>query len=220
LSLAPAQTSGRPFSGDIEFFAGQIDRLTESLAHELPSGFAERVRYRPSELTPFPGRFSFERFPCFRKTAGCFSPLDPTQEVALMKGNQMGATTAVLETVLLYNIMRDPKAQMYVTADAGLVRTSVQVRVEKMIDNAGARVLIFSQSRKKKGSRNTGATAVAKEYPGGYLDSDRFLPRQRSLPTLAAIVSYLDSERSRPWQRSFPTLTAIAVNLNSDRCQP
>jgi len=58
----------------------------------------------------------------------CFSPESPIQEVALMKGNQMGATTAVLETILLYNIMCAPKAQMYVTADAGLMKTSVLVR--------------------------------------------------------------------------------------------
>jgi hypothetical protein len=162
LSLAPTQAGEPAFSGGIEFLAGQIDTLTESLAHELPSGFVERVRYLASDLTPFPGRFSFERFPCFRKTAGCFSPLDPAQEVVLMKGNQTGATTATLETVLLCSIMSDPKAQMYVTADAGLMRTSVQVRVEKMIDNAGARDLIFIQPRKKKGSRNTGDTAIAK----------------------------------------------------------
>ena len=157
------------YSGDVDFLLDQIDKITDSLHHELPSEFIERVRYLTSDLTPFPGKFSFEKFPYFREIVDCFSPLDPTTEVVLMKGAQMGATTAVLETVLLYNIMSDPKAQMYVTADAGLMRTSVQVRIEKMIDNAGARDLIFSQSRKKKGSRNTGDTAIAKEYPGGYL---------------------------------------------------
>jgi phage terminase large subunit GpA-like protein len=125
------------YPGDIDFFIERIGRITDSLRHELPSGFVERVRYLTSDLTPFPGKFSFEKFPYFRKIVDCFSPLDPTQEVVLMKGNQMGATTAVLETVLLYNIMSDAKAQMYVTADAGLMRTSVQVRIEKMIDNAG-----------------------------------------------------------------------------------
>ncbi|MDR0785581.1 MAG: phage terminase large subunit family protein [Treponema sp.] len=156
-------------AGDVDFILESFGALTDSRSHELPSAFVERVRYLTADLTPFPGRFSFDRFPYFRKIVDCFSPLDSTQEIVLMKGNQMGATTAVLETVLLYNIMSDPKAQMYVTADAGLMRTSVQVRIEKMIDNAGARNLIFSQSRKKKGARNTGDTANAKEYPGGYL---------------------------------------------------
>jgi phage terminase large subunit GpA-like protein len=157
------------YEGDADFLIEQTGKLTDSLRHELPSEFIERVRYLTSDLTPFPGKFSFDKFPYFRKIVDCFNPLDPTKEVVLMKGNQMGATTAVLETILLYNIMSDPKAQMYVTADAGLIRTSVQIRIEKMIDNAGARDLLFPQSRKKKGSRNTGDTAIAKEYPGGYL---------------------------------------------------
>jgi phage terminase large subunit GpA-like protein len=183
------------YSGDIDFLIGQIGRITDSLHHELPSEFVERVRYLTSDLTPFPGKFSFEKFPYFRKIVDCFSPLDPTQEVVLMKGNQMGATTAVLETVLLYNIMSDAKAQMYVTADAGLMRTSVQVRIEKMIDNAGARDLIFSQARKKKGSRNTGDTAIAKEYPGGYLHcfGGRSPARFRGLSYPCALADEVDA---------------------------
>jgi phage terminase large subunit GpA-like protein len=147
------------YSGDAEFLIEQISKLTDSLRYESPSEFVERVRYLTSDLTPFPGKFSFDKFPYFKKIVDCFNPLDPTKEVVFMKGNQIGATTAVLETILLYNIMSDPKAQMYVTADAGLKRTSVQIKIEKMIDNAGARDLIFPQSRKRKGSRNTGDTA-------------------------------------------------------------
>jgi phage terminase large subunit GpA-like protein len=157
------------YEGDADFLIKQIEGLTDSLHHELPSEFVERVRYLAAGLTPFPGKFSFDKFPYFRKIVDCFNPLDPTREVAVMKGNQMGATTALNETVVLYNIMCDPKAQMYVTADAGLARTSVQIRIEKMIDGAGARDLIFAQSRKRKGSRNSGDTATAKEYPGGYI---------------------------------------------------
>jgi phage terminase large subunit GpA-like protein len=157
------------YEGDADFFIEQIGGLTDSLHHELPSEFIERTRYLTSDLTPFPGKFSFDKFPYFREIVDCFNPQNPTKEIVIKKGNQIGATTAVLETVLLYNIMSDPKAQMYVTADAGLMRTSVQVKIEKMIDNAGARDLIFSQSRKRKGSQNSGDTGIAKEYPGGYL---------------------------------------------------
>jgi phage terminase large subunit GpA-like protein len=157
------------YEGDIDFLIEQLGKLTDSLIHEPPSEFIERVRYIPKGLTPFPGKFSFDKFPYFRKIVDCFNPLDPTKEVVFMKGNQIGATTAVLETIILYNIMSDPKAQMCVTADAGLARTNVQTRIETMIDNAGARDLIFSQSRKKKGSRNTGDTTMEKQYPGGYI---------------------------------------------------
>ncbi|MDR2052874.1 MAG: phage terminase large subunit family protein [Treponema sp.] len=195
MSAADSLYKKNIYSGDIDFIIEQIGKITDSLHHELPSEFVERIRYLTSDLTPFPGKFSFEKFPYFRKIVDCFSPLDPTQEVVLMKGNQMGATTAVLETVLLYNIMSDSKAQMYVTADAGLMRTSVQVRIEKMIDNAGARDLIFSQARKKKGSRNTGDTAIAKEYPGGYLHcfGGRRPARFRGLSYPCALADEVDA---------------------------
>ena len=183
------------FHGDIDFLVEQIEKLTDSLHHELPSDFIERVRYLTSDLTPFPGKFSFEKFPYFRELVDCFSPDNPTQEIALMKGNQMGATTAVLETVLLYNIMSAPKAQMYVTADAGLMKLSVQVKIEKMIDNAGARDLIFSQSRKKKGSKNTGDTGNAKEYLGGYLHffGSRSPDRFRGMSYPCALADEVDA---------------------------
>jgi phage terminase large subunit GpA-like protein len=189
------ESGARVFPGDIDFLCEQIKKLTDSFSHELPSEFVERVRILTSDLTPFPGPFSFDRTPYFREIVDCFSPLSPIREVALMKGNQLGATTVILETILLYNIMCDPKAQMYVTADAGLVRTSVQVRIEKMIDNAGARDLIFSQSRKKKGSRNTGDTAIAKEYPGGYLHcfGGRSPARFRGLSYLCALADEVDA---------------------------
>ena len=154
---------------DIDFLIERFGALTERQVYELPSEFAERVRYLPADLTPFPGRFNWERFPYFKKIVDCMAPDNPIREVVLMKGNQLGGTTAIIETIILYNIMSNPTAQAYITADAGLMKTSMQTKIEKMIDNAGARDLIFSQNRKQKGSRDTGDTAFSKEYPGGYL---------------------------------------------------
>jgi phage terminase large subunit GpA-like protein len=183
------------FWGDIDFLIKGFRGLTDSVYRERPSEFVERVRYLPSQLTPFPGKFSYDRTPYFRKIVDCFSPLDSTREVALMKGNQLGATTDVLETVILYHIMSDPKAQMYVTADAGLAKMSASTRIEQMLDLSGARRLIFSQARKKRGSRNTGDTAVAKEYPGGYLHifGGRSPARFRGLSYPVALADEVDA---------------------------
>ena len=49
--------------GDVDFLIERFGALTEKQVYELPSVFAERVRYLPADLTPFPGRFSWERFP-------------------------------------------------------------------------------------------------------------------------------------------------------------
>ncbi|GHU24455.1 terminase [Spirochaetia bacterium] len=187
--------SSRIFKGDLDFLIEQFSRLTDSLRHEKPSDFIERVRTLTADLTPFPGRFSFDRFPYFRKILDCFDPMDPTREVVLMKGNQLGATTALIENLILYHIMCDPKPQMYVTADAGLMKTSVAIRVEKMFDSSGARPLLFSQSQKKAGSRNTGDTAIAKEYPGGYLHfyGGKSPARFRGISYPVALVDEVDA---------------------------
>ena len=153
----------------IDFLIDQFNKIPVKQEYELPSKFAERVRKLPKELSPFFGYFSYKRFPYFVEIVDNFHPLNPVREVVLMKGNQLGSNVSVLETLLLYDIMIDPKPQCFITADTGLIRTNVNVRIESMINIAGIRHLIFAQSPKAKGSRNTGDTANAKEYPGGFL---------------------------------------------------
>jgi phage terminase large subunit GpA-like protein len=94
--------------------------------------------------------------------------------------------------------MADPKSQMFITADQGLMKTGVNTRIETMINTAGARPLIFAQSPKAKGSKNTGDTGNAKEYPGGFLhfygskNPDKF--RQNSYQ--CAVVDEIDAYKS------------------------
>jgi len=153
----------------IDFLIEQFEKIPVAQIYELPSQFAERVRKLPKELSPFPGPFRFYRFPYFKEIVDNFHPANPIREVVLMKGNQLGSNVSVLETLLLYDIMIDPKPQCFVTADTGLIKTGVNNRIETMINLAGARHLIFAQAPKSKGSKNTGDTGYAKEYPGGFL---------------------------------------------------
>jgi phage terminase large subunit GpA-like protein len=81
----------------------------------------------------------------------------------------MGATTAVLESGILYNIGADPKAQLFITADTELAKAGVQLKIDRMIDEAGLKHLIFSQAKKKKGNEDSGDTTTMKQYPGGFL---------------------------------------------------
>jgi phage terminase large subunit GpA-like protein len=183
---------------DIEFLVEHFEKLTTVQEYELPSEFAERVRYLPKGLTPFPGKFSFSRHPYFIKIVDLFHPLNPAREIVFMKGNQIGSNTDILETVLLYNIMVNPQSQLFVTADKELMETGVNIRIESMINYAGARRLIFAQAQKSKGSKNTGDKTNAKEYPGGYLhfygskNPDKF--RQNSYQT--ALADEIDAYKS------------------------
>ena len=156
-------------NNEIDFLINQFSKITDELKYENPSDFAERVRYLPKELSPFPGKFSYSKFPYFKKIVNMFHPLHPAREVVFMKGNQLGSNVSVLEVILLYYIMIDPAPQMFITADAGLIRTGVNTRIEAMINYAGARNLIFAQSKKARGSHSTGDTGNEKQYPGGFL---------------------------------------------------
>ncbi len=181
-------------ASDIDFLIERFSALTDKQEYELPSEFAERVRYLSGDLTPFPGKFSWERFPYFVEIVDNFAPDNPIREVTILKGNQLGCTTCVLETILLYNIMVNPSPQAYITADAALMKTSIQIKVEKMIDSAGARDLIFSQNKKQKGKKDSGDTAFAKEYPGGYLHSfgSRSPAKFRSISYKVEVVDEVD----------------------------
>jgi len=154
---------------DYEFLAEQFRLLTSERNYELPHLFAERVRYIDKELTPFPGRFSYDRFPYFKKIVDAFAPDNPTHRIIVMKGNQLGATTGILETVMLYNIMSSPASQLFVLTDELMAKSAMSTKIDRMIDGAGARKLIYAQAKKAAASRNTGDTTLRKEYPGGYL---------------------------------------------------
>ncbi len=156
-------------NNDIDFLIDQFKLVTDKRVFKLPSDYAEEVRYLDKELTPFPGKFSFDKAPFFREIVDLFAPDNPTRKVALLKGNQMAATTSLLEPIILYNIGCNPNPIMLVEPDEDMAEQAMNTKVDRMIDASGLRGLIFGQSRKAAGAKNTGDTKLKKEFPGGYL---------------------------------------------------
>ena len=154
---------------DVDFLIEQFKDIVNERVFKLPSEYTEEVRYLDKELTPFPGKFSFDRAPFFREIVDLFSPDSPCRKVVVMKGNQMAATTSLLEPIVLYNIGANPGPQLLVEPDDDMAKQAMNTKIDRMIDGAGLRALIFAQSKKAAGARNTGDTALKKEYPGGYL---------------------------------------------------
>lgn len=154
---------------DVDFLIEQFGHLTASRSYLKPSEFIEKVRYIDRALSPFPGKFSYDKFPYFREIVDQFAPNCPTRRVFVMKGNQVGATTGILESIMMYYIGENPAPQLYILPDEGMARDAMRTKIDPTIDNCNLRSLIFSQSRKAKGSKNTGDTGLKKEYTGGYL---------------------------------------------------
>ena len=154
---------------DVDFLTKEISNLTAKRQYIKPSDYVEKVRYMDKDLTPFPGKFSFKQFPYFREIVDNFSPESPIHKVYIMKGNQLGATTAILETVMLYGIGCNPSPMLYVLPDEGMAKLAMDTKIDRMIDSSGLRGKIFAQTKKAAGARNTGDTSFKKEFTGGYL---------------------------------------------------
>lgn len=159
----------RQHSDDIEFLKDNFRRLTSARNYELPSVYTEKVRYIDKELSPLYGRFSYDSFPYFRKIVDCFSPDSTVERVVVLKGAQIGATTSILEPVMLYNMGCRPSSILYVNPTADMAKKAMATKIERMIDSSGIRGLIGAQTRKAARSRGTGDTATAIEFYGGYL---------------------------------------------------
>lgn len=159
----------RVIESDIDFLIEQFGQIVQDRVYKLPSVYTEEVRYLDKELTPFPGKFSFDKAPFFREIVDLFCPDNPTRKIVVMKGNQMAATTSLLEPVLLYYMGCSPASVLLVEPDDAMAKDAMGIKVERMIDGSGLRNIIGSQTKKAAGSRSTGDTSLRKEYPGGYL---------------------------------------------------
>lgn len=154
---------------DIDFLIERFSVLTEKREYALPADYIESVRYLDKSLSPFPGKFSYEKFPYFREIVNRLSPADPVRYVFVMKGNQCGYTTGVLEPGMMYFVGSVPEEQALVLPDGTMATDYAKTKLEACIDNCGLRPLISSQARKSKGSKDTGDTTLRKQYPGGSL---------------------------------------------------
>ena len=154
---------------DIDFLIERFARLPERREYERPSEYIQRVRYIDRSLSPFPGKFSYDKFPYFKEIVDNLSPESPAKYIFVMKGNQCGYTTGVLEPGMMYFIGSDPEEQALFLPDDGMVRRYSETKLENCIDNCGLRERITSTSKKAKGARTTGDTVFHKQYPGGNL---------------------------------------------------
>ena len=154
---------------DIDFLLEQFGKLRVRHEYVAPSDYIQRVRYIDKSLSPFPGKFSYDRFPYFKEIVDRLSPEDPTRYIFVMKGNQCGYTTGVLEPGMMYFIGANPEETALVLPDGTMATEYAKTKLENCIDNCGLRPLLGSQAKKAKGSKDTGDITLHKQYPGGSL---------------------------------------------------
>jgi len=77
-----------------------IDGSEYLLSNMKPSDWAEANRIMTTDVSPFPGKFSFDMTPYLREPLDCMSPNHPARIVVTMKGAQIGFSTGVIENAV------------------------------------------------------------------------------------------------------------------------
>ncbi len=166
----------------------QIDEILEASKHLLsnvkPSVWNELRRIMTTDVSPFPGKFSYNRTPYLREIVDCMSPNHPAKIVAAMKGAQIGFSTGVIEAAIVWIISQNPGNILFLTGHADLAIEAMNGKIDQAIDSCGLRTLIRPNVLRAKNMR-TGDTNKSKEFPGGSLVSgsagNHKLLRQRSV---------------------------------------
>lgn len=161
-----------------------VDASVYQLSTMAPSTWAEANRVMTSDVSPFPGKFSYDKTPYLREIVDTLSPSHPARKVAVMKGAQIGFSTGVIEVGIGYIISENPGNILFLTGHADLAEEAMNGKIDQMIDSCGLRPLIRPNVLRAKNMR-TGDTNKSKEFPGGSLVSgsagNHKLLRQRSV---------------------------------------
>ena len=136
----------------------------------LPSEWNEQNRILTRDFSAKPGRLSFNNSPFWKEIIDNLAPTNPTREVVVMKGNQLGFTQIVLEGFLGYTIDKFPQPVLYVSADRDLAQENMASRIDAMISTAGLSDKIKPSIVKKKRNK-TGDTKNRKEFYGGFISA-------------------------------------------------
>lgn len=153
----------------------QIDTIFDNINSLIPDDvliscpdWAEQNRYMSSKTSGRSGNFSFENAPYCKEICECFSKNNDTQEVAIMKGVQLGLTTSVIENVIGYTIDVDPSPMMFVFPNESECKSYKKTKIDSLIDDSGLRDKIKAETDNRN-TRRTGDTALLMEFQGGFL---------------------------------------------------
>ena len=145
-----------------------LDSAEHLLTNVKPSVWAEQHRVMTTEVSPWPGPFSYDRTPYLREPIDCLSPDHPARVIAVMKGAQIGFSTGVIENGMGWIMSQTPGNILFLARDEVLVKQAMNQKIDQMIDSCGLRPIIRPNVIRKKNMR-TGDTSASKEFPGGSL---------------------------------------------------
>lgn len=175
--------------------------ILESNDHLLtdvrPSDWAEQHRVMTSDVSPYPGKFSYKRTPYLIEPVNCLSPSHPARIIAVMKGAQIGFSTGVIESGIGWIMDQNPGNIMFLTGDKELSKESMERKIDQMIDSCGLRAIIGPQTIRKRNQR-TGDTSHSKEFPGGTLTADSIQNLGKKMRQRSMRYGFIDDFEAAP----------------------
>lgn len=146
-----------------EFIKGFIDGLRPEPRLTV-SQWADRYRVLSTISTAEPGAWRTSRTPYLREIMDKLSVGDPTQEIIVMKGAQVGLTEAG-NNWIGYTIDVSPCPFLAVQPTKDMAERNSKIRIQPMIETAPT----LAEKIKPARSRDSGNTIFKKEFPGGIL---------------------------------------------------
>lgn len=143
------------------------DSLESSYRPDPPytvSQWADKNRVLSSVSSSEPGRWRTSRTPYLREIMDCLSAYSPVEEVAVMKGVQIGMSEAGFNFVG-YAIHHNPGPMMYVMPTIDMAKKFSKTRIDPMIEASPA----LKERIRPARARDSGNTVFSKDFDGGVL---------------------------------------------------
>jgi len=129
---------------------------------ELLSDWADANMELPTGLSSEPGPWRTKRTPYLREILDHLSPSCATEEVIVMKGTQLGLTTAAVIWAG-HIIHRAPGPILFVEPTVDVAKKLSKQRIQLMLE----RVKVLRGLVKESRARDSGNTILMKEFEGG-----------------------------------------------------
>ena len=113
----------------------------------------------------YQGPYSFKLTPYLREIADRMSIRSLTQEIAIIKSNQLGMSMLSF-ALMCYFVYYGVGPMLFVSGDATMAEESFEKRLDPMLESSGLRHLIKPMVKKTGGARATGDTKGSKSYGG------------------------------------------------------
>ena len=141
----------------------------------------------------YQGPYSFKLTPYLREIADRMSIRSLTQEIAIIKSNQLGMSMLSF-ALMCYYIYYGIGPMLFISGDADMAEETFEKRLDPMLEASGLRGLIKPMVKKSGGARATGDTKGTKAYKGTFARAvgPNSEGKLRSFPARINIIEEID----------------------------